>query len=79
MNYRTTKGAKKAPGFLCVKALGYSLFRWLVLPSIQSLDRTQLVVVAQESSLLKGRCFPFLEKFHPVNNGSPQYHYQYSE
>ena len=27
---------------LCIKALGYSLFRWLVLPSIQSLDRTQL-------------------------------------
>ena len=71
MTYQATKRAKKSAR-LRVKAFGYSLFRWMVLPSMQSLDRTQLVVVAQESSLLKGRCFPFfLVNFHPVNSGSP--------
>ena len=54
---------------LCAKALGYSLCRWLVLPKYT--EPRSNTVVAQESSLVKLRCFPLLVKFHPVNNGSP--------
>ena len=72
LNYQTTKGAKKHPA-LCRSAWLHSLFRWLVLPSMQSLDRTQLCCSAGElASLCKVAMPPFFfVKFHPVNNGPP--------
>ena len=54
------KGAKKKHPACCVKALGYSLFRWPCLAKWYTGPRSNTSCsAAQESSPIKWRCFPF--------------------